>query len=398
MNAQRSTAVHNVLSAAPAIFDMPLNPKGFERSYARDDDAAFRALQQFPQDKIRYPMFAPVLFKGQIYKMDLLFRSLILVNVSIHTIFRKPIIMVSLVESSSHIIWRRRTEWKTYSWQVTGWQAMEFAKDHSWLDRAGWCSCEYMQRILTRKDFLLVISFFVYQAKYLVLPDKEFRKVGDKSKVNYAQEYRSFKQFIVSKADTPAMKRTIAFFNKEVFAGTGLRTDVQSNAAEDFADQLADAMAKFGLGDEEDDDDDSDNDGDETTALQPSRESNPPLSIIPEGRRVPSVSDSLRQRNRATVGPSHEHDLPLSIIPEEEHVLAVSDPHSQQRNATAGPSKRRPPAKRIVPTRSDDTEQNEASGIGDDRQEPVAAPVAAPRKTRAANKKGSAKGKEKATT
>jgi len=33
-------------------------------------------------------------------------------------------------------------------------------------------------------------------AKYLVLPDKEFRKVGDKSKVNYAQEYRSFKQFI----------------------------------------------------------------------------------------------------------------------------------------------------------------------------------------------------------
>src|ERR1700720_1890219 len=82
MNAQRSTAVHSILNVTPTIFNMPsLNPRGFERAYLRDDDDAFQALQKFPRDKAGYPFFAPVLFPDQIYKMDLVFRSWILVKV-----------------------------------------------------------------------------------------------------------------------------------------------------------------------------------------------------------------------------------------------------------------------------------------------------------------------------
>ena len=68
------------------------------------------------------------------------------------------------------------------------------------------------------------------------------------------QEFHDFKKFIVTKASTPAMKHTIAFFNKEVFAGVG-GTDSQEDVGEDFTDELAAAMNEFGLGEDDNEND-----------------------------------------------------------------------------------------------------------------------------------------------
>lgn len=189
-----------------------------------------------------------------------------------------------------------------------------------------------------------------------MLPDKEFRRVGDASRVDYAQEYRAFKQFIALKADTPAMRRTITFFNTEVFVGIRGGAGTKEDVAEDFSDQLAAAMAQFGFGD--DDDGDFDDDGTAST-------------------------DTPQQQPRV-------------VIPDKEHAPATSNP-SNQRNATAGPSRPLAAARPITTPDAHSLEPTEADTDGDHKSavRKTRAGTGQAGKTRAAGRQRG-KGKKKA--
>jgi hypothetical protein len=128
----------------------------------------------------------------------------------------------------------------------------------------------------------------------VVSPDTEFRRLGDKSGVNYLQMFRDYKKFIIAKADTPAMQRTITYLNKEVFLGMGSSSDDrQEDVGEDHTDQLAAAIAGFGLGDDDEEDDTA-----TTDVPQPS-------PIIPGRELTPVMSGQPRQQN-ASAGPSRQ--------------------------------------------------------------------------------------------
>jgi hypothetical protein len=131
------------------------------------------------------------------------------------------------------------------------------------------------------------------QAQYVVSPDTQFGKIGDKTKTNYEQNFRGFKQFIVQMTGTPVMKATIAFFNKEVFVGVrgGVKDQTEVEAAEDFSEQLATAMEKFCFGDDEDD---SGGTNIDTPQVPVQRHS---------GAALPATSDHRSQQN-SSAGPS----------------------------------------------------------------------------------------------
>jgi hypothetical protein len=185
-----------------------------------------------------------------------------------------------------------------------------------------------------------------------VSPDTQLSKIGDRSKINYFQNFRSYKSFIVQKAHTPAMKATMAFFDKELFVGIRGSADHET-VNEDLSDQLAAAMADFGIG-EEDEGDDDDTAG----------------------------ADAPQHRQRL---PPVERRTALRAISETEPPQAA---HSQpsQRNSTPGPSG---PRAAVIPTMTSELPNVEQN---DDNQLPL---PPAPQKKR--NTRASRKGKEKAT-
>ena len=153
--------------------------------------------------------------------------------------------------------------------------------------------------------FIMAVPLPYPQAVYLVSPDTQLSKIGDKSKINYAQNFRSYKNLIAQKAHTPAMKTTMAFFDKELFVGIRGSADNGGTVNEDLSDQLVIAMADFGLGKEDDGDDDGTAGADEEVPQHP-----PParcrtaLRVISETEPTPEAVHSQPSQRNATPGPS----------------------------------------------------------------------------------------------
>lgn len=57
------------------------------------------------------------------------------------------------------------------------------------------------------------------QAIYVVTPDNQFTKIGEKSKVAYEDYFRKYQKFLVKNADTVLGKAIYRFFNQKVFPG-----------------------------------------------------------------------------------------------------------------------------------------------------------------------------------
>lgn len=133
------------------------------------------------------------------------------------------------------------------------------------------------------------------------------------------------------------MKATMAFFDRELFVGIRGGADHGGTANEDLSDQLAAAMADFGLGEDSDGDDDEGTAGVDTPLHLPPAERGTAIPLIPE--TAPPAAHGQRGQRNATPGPSRPQVAAIRTATTEPHDLEQNDesqpaPVASKRRAT----------------------------------------------------------------
>ncbi|KAF7970494.1 hypothetical protein HWV62_23805 [Athelia sp. TMB] len=226
VNSQRSLCVHAINEYAPQLLNKPSTLfKG--RRAARHKDPDLLAYLKWPGDT-SYTLMAPILYPDHRIKTPkTVFQSELLVLVLRIILFSQTSSRGAPSNHTVGIIWNVK--------QVNA----------------------------------SMIALAAIILRYVVSGDQAFHPVGARTKINYEEDYRLYQRFFVKNANTPVVKRILAYFNKKVFADIHKPhpAEAPNSSSEPSGDQMedfeAELMAEFGggLNLEDDEGEDSEDSG-----------------------------------------------------------------------------------------------------------------------------------------
>ncbi|KAF7967709.1 hypothetical protein HWV62_33337 [Athelia sp. TMB] len=225
VNSQRSLSVHAINEYAPQLLNKsPALFKG--RRAARHKDPELLAYLKWPGETA-YALMAPILYPDHTVKTpQTVFQSKLLVLVLRIILFSQTDSRGAPNNHTVGIIWNVK--------QVNA----------------------------------SMIALAAIILRYVVSGDQAFHPVGARTKINYQEDFRLYHRFFVKNADSPVVKRILAYFNKYVFADIHkpCPAEADDGSSQPSGDQMedfeAELMAALGGGLNLEDDEDEDDLGD----------------------------------------------------------------------------------------------------------------------------------------
>ncbi|KAJ7509462.1 hypothetical protein B0H11DRAFT_2216377 [Mycena galericulata] len=178
----------------------------------RSQDKVLAGLLRFPQDKTP-KVFAPILFPKGEKKMEYIFTNRIVLDVH-RVMIHGP---SSLVKNSKPDPKANGTKFGVYE-----------ATDHS-------------------------IALAGILARFLISPDKTWASSGGVTKINWENDYRTYRKLLASNPDAPFIRHIFKTVNKHVFAGVPKTVgNTEDDGDVDVEDEINAAMERLAFGDFDD--------------------------------------------------------------------------------------------------------------------------------------------------
>ncbi|KAH9955119.1 hypothetical protein BJV74DRAFT_800210, partial [Russula compacta] len=184
VDSQRSTSLSRARDIAPiALKDFKLTANVLQIGYDRSQDADIIKLMKFEPEK-KYPRYPPIFFPGLDLDLTLILRNPALPKFARGLLFGPK----SLDENPTNLAKGVINGTLGRIWQITR----------------------------VTPGFMSIAPTYL---RFVLSPDKEFTSVGTTSGIEYENDFKDLKRFLITKADSSMVQGIIQLWEKTIFAG-----------------------------------------------------------------------------------------------------------------------------------------------------------------------------------